>query len=452
MTELNENALLEFFEKQVKKSGHSLENRVENILKQNYIVDREVPYIDKDESKGRNIDLVACADVPDLNQLSKNDKYVVGQIIFTIECKSLPDHGWVFFKTRHPGLVFPDKVTIADDIPIEIVEKDPTTYYTPNKPIPKLFCASGYDEYIYDDGKANQGRSKSNAQTSNLYGAVNTVTKATRYEIEKMRDLISNKMLHVIGTIDKITAFAIVQPLIVFEGHLYGAALEGEETKLEPIRFAQIQKRYVSSNYDEIYGMIHIVSYQSLPEYLNLIRNYYWFASNKIMQDQDSLLLSIYEIVEYRQRRMHAHRNSCMPNFRKIIEYTDGKPFVGKINEIRNPMFYLYRSKLSTAKCRYDMNRVTYAREFNYCFNCGRRNTPTNTSNDESYCCMYFNTAKNTGAIEVIKDKSTPTYLINLVPHSQYLDAVNSECANIVEQAGFNWCPFCGISLEEKGS
>jgi hypothetical protein len=51
VTEPNEDKLLEFFEKQVKKSGHSLENRVENILKQNYTVNREVPYIDKDESK-----------------------------------------------------------------------------------------------------------------------------------------------------------------------------------------------------------------------------------------------------------------------------------------------------------------------------------------------------------------------------------------------------------------
>ena len=98
------------------------------------------------------------------------------------------------------------------------------------------------------------------------------------------------------------------------------------------------------------------------------------------------------------------------------------------------------------------MNRVTYAREFNYCFNCGRRNTLTNTSNDESCCCMSFNTAKNTGAIEVINDMSTTKFLINLVSYSQYLDTVNSECTNIIEPVGFNWCPFCGISLEEKGS
>jgi hypothetical protein len=64
---------------------------------------------------------------------------------------------------------------------------------------------------------------------------------------------------------------------------------------------------------------------------------------------------------------------------------------------------------------------------------------------------MSFNTGRNTGAIEVIKDKNTTKFLINLVPHLQYLDIVNSECTNIVEQVGFNWCPFCGISLEERG-
>jgi len=58
-------------------------------------------------------------------------------------------------------------------------------------------------------------------------------------------------------------------------------------------------------------------------------------------------------------------------------------------------------------------------------------------------------TAENSGAIEVINDKEATKFLINLIPHSQYNHLINSPYSNIVEGAGLNWCPFCGISLEE---
>jgi hypothetical protein len=55
-----------------------------------------------------------------------------------------------------------------------------------------------------------------------------------------------------------------------------------EDTKLEPVKFVQLEKRYVSPNYDEKYGMIHIVSYNALSEYLELVRQYYWKAVDEI--------------------------------------------------------------------------------------------------------------------------------------------------------------------------
>jgi hypothetical protein len=100
---------------------------------------------------------------------------------------------------------------------------------------------------------------------------------------------------------------------------MYGATMMDENFKLDPINYAQIQKRYVSPNYDEILGMIHIVHYKSLQEYLNLLRNYYWSTSNRIIQEQNSLLIYIHEVVEYRQRRMHSHRKSCSVNLKGNI-------------------------------------------------------------------------------------------------------------------------------------
>src|SRR5690348_4286229 len=96
---------LKFFQAQVKRSGHYLENRVSNLLqKAGFSIEREVPYIDKDESKGRTVDLIARSEVPESYKPKDRKYYVVGQINLIIECKNLPDHGWVFFKGATPDL------------------------------------------------------------------------------------------------------------------------------------------------------------------------------------------------------------------------------------------------------------------------------------------------------------------------------------------------------------
>lgn len=248
LQESDEEKLLGFFREQLQKSGHSLENKVEDFLIGRFSVQREVPYIDKDEGKGRNIDLIAYAQIPFQTEFTqKQQYYVVGRLVLTIECKNLPNHGWIFFKTKEPEIDFPDKITIADHIPPEIIEYDPTRYYSPITPIPSLFNASGYDEYIYDVGTEtkNQNLKKSNGQRRNLYDAVNKVTKVTRYQIETTRDVLFIKIHYIIGQTDKITAFAVFQPLIVFEGLMYGATMNGGSPKLESIKFAQIPRSII---------------------------------------------------------------------------------------------------------------------------------------------------------------------------------------------------------------
>lgn len=171
-----------------------------------------------------------------------------------------------------------------------------------------------------------------------------------------------------------------------------------------------------------------------------------------MIKDQDSLLNEVYEIVEYTQRRMHGHRSSCNGNFRKIIEYTDGKPFVGKLNDVRDPTVYLYRRKNISDECKYDIDKAEYQREFNYCFNCGKKVEPSTTYDSKGYCCISFKTSQENGAIEELRHNSKPKFLLNLLPRSQSTEFLNLGCDKVVEQAGLNWCPFCGINLEEDSS
>ena len=100
-------------------------------------------------------------------------------------------------------------------------------------------------------------------------------------------------------------------------------------------------------------------------------------------------------------------------------------------------------------ECKFDMNKAEYQREFNYCFNCGRRIDPSTTYDNEGYCCISFKTSQENGAIEVLKHSSKHEFLLNLLPRSQSTEFLNSGCPKVVERAGLNWCPFCGINLEE---
>ena len=97
-------------------------------------------------------------------------------------------------------------------------------------------------------------------------------------------------------------------------------------------------------------------------------------------------------------------------------------------------------------ECKFDMNKAEYQREFNYCFNCGRRIDPSTTYDNEGYCCISFRTSQENGAIEVLKHNSKQEFLLNLLPRSQSTEFLNSGCSKVVEQAGLN---FCGINLEE---
>ena len=60
------------------------------------------------------------ARIPDLKMFNQQEKHVVGQLRFVIECKNLPDHGWIFFSAE-PTIMFHETVSILDSL-----DPDPT--------------------------------------------------------------------------------------------------------------------------------------------------------------------------------------------------------------------------------------------------------------------------------------------------------------------------------------
>lgn len=87
----------------------------------------------------------------------------------------------------------------------------------------------------------------------------------------------------------RIVMFAVFQTLIVFEGHLYAAKLGSDDIRLNPISYVKIPKNYVSAKYEENFGYIHVVLFNSLDRYLELLSDYYCQKGDAILHSQAEL-------------------------------------------------------------------------------------------------------------------------------------------------------------------
>lgn len=286
--EPNEPEITKFFEKKLKESGYLFENKVEAKVQSLFSVERDVPYTDKDESKGRTIDFVASAFIPDANRPPEGKKKAVASLKLVVECKSLPDHAWIFFPGKDIQITFTDEVSAMKDLG----KADPLYKIVPVVTFPALFHAASYAEFIYQD-KSNNA-SQSNKRTDNLYGAVHAVIKATRHQIDLMKKTL-NAIYMGYNTLQLVPVITLYQPLIVFFGRMYVSRIVNDKISLIPLKYAQIPKRYTSGVYNEDRGYVHIVHFKALDDYLQVLRNYYWSGSKFIMKNQDQLLDLTYQ-------------------------------------------------------------------------------------------------------------------------------------------------------------
>lgn len=284
----SEDEIKKYFEMKVKQSGYSLESEVENKLKPTYGIQRDVAYLDKDENKGRSIDFVASAFIPHLSDFKQREKIAVANLLLVIECKNLPDHGWIFFPGEDRGFTIAERVSA-----MRPSEPDPAMKFVPVDTFPDLYYASTYDEHALDTGRSNAPGNiptrKSNNREDNLYSAIHAVTKATRDQIEQTEKLMKT-LFRFYNNMSKVPAVTLFQPVIIFNGRMYSSEVKNGQPSLQQIDYAQIQKNYRSQNYNEILGTIHIVNYNSLDRYIQLVNNYYWSYSGYILNNQDHLL------------------------------------------------------------------------------------------------------------------------------------------------------------------
>jgi hypothetical protein len=289
MSDKTEDSIRKFFERKLKESGYLLENKVEAKLQANFNVKRDVSYLDKDTSKERRNDFLAITFIPDDARPPKGKKKAVVSLNLVIECKSLSDHGWIFFPGKNEKIVFLDNVCA-----MKLSENSDPLYKTiPLLSFPKLFHAASYAEYFLDNSKS-QDQPRSNQRDSNLYESIHTVTKATRHRLDWTKKAMDAVYMRY-NDLEIVPIVTVFQPLIIFYGRMYASEIIKDEIRLTNLKYAQIPKIYTSESYNEDQGNIHIVHFDALDEYLTLLHDYYWVQSPYISKNQDKLLDLTYQ-------------------------------------------------------------------------------------------------------------------------------------------------------------
>ena len=259
---------LENIKKTLAKSGHIFEYQVSDIFEKNgWMIVPNRFYLDKDEDKGREIDLVAYK-----ISAVKDETAVITVVI--VEAKQSLKNKWIFFTKGD----FYGSVNM-DNSPFfylnEIQELD-TAFPTQEKFKKYLFeilqknnlmqlynfeyKSHSYAEVTEAKDPNKQATFFNATNASDIHGAIFPVIKAISSELA----LYENRK---IATNEK--RFYWVFPMVVFNGEILEARVN--EGKVELFERDEIQyvTRYTSKQYDDFYS-INIVRWPIVMKYIRL--------------------------------------------------------------------------------------------------------------------------------------------------------------------------------------
>ncbi len=275
--DISDEELKNYFEEKFNQSGFLLENKVEKIAyNEFYGFERNCPYLDKDENTVRTIDFMVST--PCGWMTMKQHEHIVIDLELIIECKQLPHHGWIFSgKESYPSsleylILGPKNKKLSDFVSVNDMNMAQVLPFVKKK---SLTANTYVERYFKEENKEGKNkpkrRIKTNGKDVNLKDAIMKVTKATRHRVDfikKKHDSLPRKIKK-----NPIYYMHIFQPVIIFQGKMYQTVDHDEKSELVPIKFARIKHEYKNDNYDEIEREIHVVSYDGIDDYLNLLKS-----------------------------------------------------------------------------------------------------------------------------------------------------------------------------------
>jgi len=238
--------LINKLKKEIEKTGFPTELEIGKIFRiKGWDVEHNTYFIDKDENKGREIDLVSNLVFQD----ESNDHYTEFTFKFIVQIKKEQEKIWVIFTTETTEFersfysIFPDRV--YNNFNVTVL----------NSSLRK------YNLYLFD----RLGRSFTTGFSQgkdNIYSALCNTIKAYNYSLDNVyRDKSTDRL------------FTYIEPLIVINGQLFEAYLnENSELTLLNSSHLQFRFNYISESYKKRTNgyIINIVTKDYLDEYLKI--------------------------------------------------------------------------------------------------------------------------------------------------------------------------------------
>lgn len=246
--------------KHLEETGYPLELRVGGILsKYGWRVDHNTYYIDEDEQKGREIDIIAITN-------AHSSEYKVSAWDSLIcEVKKATKHPWVILSTKrgfieHEGwgrLHYTEGQVDSTLLPFEQIEMKSTTSQFSR--IGRSYC----EGFKLADAK------------SAIFEALTTVVKASEYWVKKNKESPWRLDRDDLGFRD----ITFVDPIIILDGLLYEAYLDDDNhLVIDEITHLPVSFGYISKAYGHEY-LVEIVTFNTLAKLLSDKRS--WIESIK---------------------------------------------------------------------------------------------------------------------------------------------------------------------------
>lgn len=237
---MNENIL-----KEIQKTGYPFELQVsKNFSVNNWSLIYNSYYIDKDENKGREIDLIAYLNK---KEISEDFSFELNWDLI-VEIKQSLDKPWVFFTMEESSFykkigfpcLYRNSKFLTSFVQIYKIFHDHGT---------KLNDSIGRSYY---EAFANENK------RDNIFKGLSGVYKATNHLIESAFKYPAN---------DKV--FCYYEPIIILNGPLFEAYLkEDESIEVNQVEYTQVAFNYLSPNYDSNRFIIQIVTLDYLPQFI----------------------------------------------------------------------------------------------------------------------------------------------------------------------------------------
>lgn len=248
--------------KEIEKTGFPLELRISDFLRsRDYIVEHGISYLDKDEGKGREIDLVARRFVAEQYQ---RKRYFIDNIL-TIECK----------KSDKPWVVFSSPV-VGDDLNLFRLEvSEGLTDNEQNWSLEKT--SQIIDTLLEFHPLFNQVRRGRNyfipfagfEANEMIFKALTTSTKAA-LALQERPSLRGNRV-------------TFYYPIIVFQGKLFEAYLQNGEIQVVEAQYVAVDFSYRSNKYAPTNVVIPIITESAFGDFLSSLEKVfdYWVTLSR---------------------------------------------------------------------------------------------------------------------------------------------------------------------------